>query len=939
MRNIARSFVIGSLALSAAAFAGVQANQGGVGAIAPNVGNDNGQLPIREKFDQTFPGGQLLENNGHLRRVWGRQFSWGNSPHQSAETFMKNWSELWGVPYSQLQATGPFEDGSHLVPLTADDAGGTDFTAVYWTQQVRGVPVFRSTVWGLVGNEDNFPMVLAGGTLKNLGNFPASIANRNLDASTLDASVYTREAFNQFNAPPTVTSPRYVVWAGIDAHTVETTLAIEFVATGGNALDPDNYQLMQFVVDADTGAILHQESQILHGTATAQINGLATPGTKASACTTATLVGLPYAKATIAGATLYADVNGKLVYTYSGTAAVTVAPTLTGKYFTVTDSAATVQVVASQSIADGATGTFQYPSTTNQYTHSEIDTYVAANQEHDFVLAMSPGYPTIATQTGMTIVNNTSGTCNAFYNGNINFYPSGGGCNNTGYSSVLWHEYGHHMVSSGGSGQAQYGEGFGDVMAVLMGDESVLGFGFQSCSAGIRDANNTCVGTATSSTCGTEIHAWGQVLSGCVWNLRNQFVAAYPSDYKTRLAKLAINEVPLHAGQSDIWTDITVDYLTLDDAPSNGGNNNIGDGTPNYSRISTAFGAHGLSAPALNLMTITPGTVPSTVNPNGGDQMSVSIVPVTATIAAGSQKMFMREGAIGAFTGYLLTSAGGNNYTATFPAANCNASLQFYFEAKTTAGSAVTSPASAPASVLTTISITPGGSVVLFADNFESAPSSFVVTGSPASGLGGWEQAVPNGRSCNAPSTTSRCFITGKAASTGQCNDLDGGPTNLTSPTFDASAAEACEVSFQTYYLTSPSTNTGDPLKVQVSNNGGSTWVQMAAYTTTGTWTTRTLNLRDYVALTNNMQIRFVAEDNASADNTVVCGIDNFAINTITCTTALQGDLDGNGMVDIGDAAFLLLDFGDCSGTSPSDLDGSGCVDVGDVAFLLLLFT
>jgi len=64
------------------------------------------------------------------------------------------------------------------------------------------------------------------------------------------------------------------------------------------------------------------------------------------------------------------------------------------------------------------------------------------------------------------------------------------------------------------------------------------------------------------------------------------------------MGKLMVNSVPLHAGQSDIWTDITVDFLTLDDAPSNGGNNNIGDGSPNYSRIAAAFGNHGPDAPA-----------------------------------------------------------------------------------------------------------------------------------------------------------------------------------------------------------------------------------------------------------------------------------------------------------------------------------------------------
>ncbi len=940
MRNVARTLLIGSLAVAATAFAGVSANQGGLGAATTNNGGTD-PLSIRERFEQAFPGGALLENGTHLRRVWGRQFSWGNTPDESVTAFMKKWSDLWGVPFTQLMPVGPFRDGAHILPLGGTEEDGADFTAVYWSQQVRGVPVFRSYVWGLVGNESNFPMVLAGGTLKNLGNFPASMADRDLSTANLEVTAYGSDAMGYFVNAPEITSPRFVVWAGVDAETVEPKLGVEFVATvGEGGVDPAEYQKIQFVVDAESGVVLYQESMINQGTATAQINAISTPGTKAAACTAATTVAMPYAKATIGGTTYYADATGKIVYPYSGTAAQTIAPTMGGKYFTVVDNKTALLTVASQSVADGATGTFSYNTASNQYYLSEVDTYIAANGVRDLVLAASPSYPTIATQTSMPINNGVTGNCNAFYNGSsINFYSSGGGCNNTGFSSVTWHEYGHHVVSCGGSGQNQYGEGMGDCMAVLMSGESALGLGFQACGSALRNASNSCVGTATSSTCGTAIHSWGQVLSGCVWDTTQLFKAAYPTDYLTRMANLTVRSVPLHAGQSDVWTDITVDFLTLDDAVSNGGNNNIGDGSPNYARIAQGFGNHGLAAPALNLLTITTGTIPSTVNPAGGDQFDVTITPVTGTVQAGTQKLWCREGNSGSFTGYALTSTGGNTYKATFPAASCNATLQFYVEAKTTTGSSVTSPAAAPATVLSTVSITPGGNAVLVGADFTSTDGGFVVSGSPASGSGGWTWAVPSGRGCNAPSTTSKCFITGVPSGTGTfCNDLDGGPTYLTSPAFDLSSAQAAEVSYQTFYLVSPGTTTDDPLVAEISNNGGTSWVQLGSVNTSGTWTTRTYNIADFVTLTSNMRVRFKAQD-VGTDNALVCGIDNFAVNTITCTVAVEGDLDGDGVVGASDIAILLLDFGPCPGTPcPSDLDGDGDVSAGDIAFLLLLF-
>ena len=49
------------------------------------------------------------------------------------------------------------------------------------------------------------------------------------------------------------------------------------------------------------------------------------------------------------------------------------------------------------------------------------------------------------------------------------------------------------------------------------------------------------------------------------------------------------------------------------------------------------------------------------------------------------------------------------------------------------------------------------------------------------------------------------------------------------------------------------------------------------------------------------------------------------------------GDLDMTGVIDIGDIALILMDFGPCAGC-PTDLDGNGVVDMGDVSLLLMAF-
>ena len=60
-------------------------------------------------------------------------------------------------------------------------------------------------------------------------------------------------------------------------------------------------------------------------------------------------------------------------------------------------------------------------------------------------------------------------------------------------------------------------------------------------------------------------------------------------------------------------------------------------------------------------------------------------------------------------------------------------------------------------------------------------------------------------------------------------------------------------------------------------------------------------------------------------------------IKVDTVPACAPADLDCNGIVDTGDVAIALLEFGPCPGC-PSDIDGTGFVDFGDVALIMLDF-
>jgi len=945
MKRAPHALVVCSCALATGlAVAGVNRDQAVRGGLQPqrDLAADPGPVEpgdIRERFLQTFPQGGLFGVTDRIRRAWGTTFARGNSPSDSVGRFFREWSGLWSVSFQDMLPVGPFEDGAHLLPLMGIDGtdGACAFTGVYYTQSVMGVPVFRAYGWGLVRNEDNFPTVLAGGTMRPVGDIATKLAGLDLNPANLDAAIYGREALNRFGAPPTVSSPRYVIWAGIDDDIQPARLAVEFTATGGGNWDPDNYMSMQFVVDAQDGAVLHEESLIRHSGVSGQVNGFVTTGVGADACNPEASRGLPYVGVNVGGTTIYANVNGAFT---SGavSGSVSVQPSLNGLYFRVVEPGGTTTVPA-QNVASGGSATFTFNPAPTEIITAQTNAYLHANIVRDFTLAVSPNYPTVSTQTNFPVNTSVSGTCNAFYDGSsINFYRSGGGCNNTAFDGVVHHEYGHHLVNRGGSGQGAYGEGQSDVMAALILDDPRLGVGFQSCSTGIRNADNNCQYQASGcSSCGSAIHSCGQLISGCVWDLRTLFRVKYPSTDTTETARLAVNSIPLHAGQSDIAADITIDYLTLND-----NNGDILDGTPDYAEIADAFGQHGLNAPTLSLLKIEyPQGRPILASPAGTTPVRARVSALAGQPGSTVRLMAKAQGA-STFSMVPMSNQGGGEWQANLPAGSCPSAVQYYVEALTTTGVAVRSPSNAPTSFFS--ATVAEAQEVAFEDNVETVKGwQLGITGDTAT-TGRWVRGDPIGTSAQPENANSpsNCFFTGQGTPGGALgeNDVDNGRTTLVSPPFDLSGADAAVLRFAYWH----SNDTGalpneDPFLVQVSSNG-TTWVQIASLNTNlKAWATLEYRLDGVIALTNSVRVRFISLDEGAGGSLVESAVDDVLISAISCVPEnnCPSDLDGNGTVDAADIGAILLAFGDCTGC-PADLDGNGSVDAADIGAILLAF-
>ncbi|MFO0784372.1 MAG: hypothetical protein U0636_11890, partial [Phycisphaerales bacterium] len=652
-------------------------------------------LSARNAFIAANPGAHVKNDGEQISRVFGKAFSHGATPTESAEAFLTQHAAMFGVAPADLAPIGPFVDGEHLVQIMPDRVnGGFKFTGVFYTQTFQGIPVFRSHLCVLVRNEAGFPAVEASSTLWDSTGMAEALAGRNLQQLP-SASVYTRKAFNAFRSQPQMSPAQLVIYAGTERQHVQPRLAVTFEAEAGSSMDPDTHQRILFVVDADNGDILYQENRIYHAV-TGQVKGMATVNNAAGVCAAEVATPLPYIEVTKGATIYYADVNGN--FSIPGGAAATFSTRLAGQFFTVSNNGS-APLSLSTSAADGAVwNPLLNSANTVEGELAQVNAYLHANIVRDMVLEASPAYPTVSTQSStFPVTVNIASTCNAYYSGStINFYASGGGCNNTAYGDVVHHEYGHNVVEKGGSGQGAYGEGFGDICALIITDNPIMAPGFQSCAAGIRTADNTCQYNASScSSCGSEVHACGQLISGCVWDLRDQFALTYPADYSQRIADLAINSIMLHGAVSSITADITVDFLTLDDSDSD-----ITNGTPNYTAIATAFGAHGLPAPALSPLTFSfPDGMLTIARPDGTSSMRVDVAPLSGAPAAGSGKAFVKGPGAGSFAEVPMAATGPNSYVFTVPAGTCGGGTQFYFMATSTDGFTQTSPATAPTAV------------------------------------------------------------------------------------------------------------------------------------------------------------------------------------------------------------------------------------------------
>jgi hypothetical protein len=267
-------------------------------------------------------------------------------------------------------------------------------------------------------------------------------------------------------------------------------------------------------------------------------------------------------------------------------------------------------------------------------------------------------------------------------------------------------------------------------------------------------------------------------------------------------------------------------------------------------------------------------------------------------------------------------------YQATLPPADCEDTPGFYLTAEGAESGLVFLPKDAPQKVF---NAGVGEVIVALGDDFE-ADQDWSVEDIELDD-GSWERGVPVGGGLRGDPPTDwdgsgQCYLTANRAGN---SDVDGGPTRLISPIFSVDGLRTPTLQYARWFTNDDSDQ--DRLDVEISNDGGQSWVVIECVVNNDGWVWRKVPVSNYVEPTTQMRVRFSAADNPN--NSVDEGaVDAFQAYGFACESVGTGDFDFDGDVDLKDFRSFQGCFGQSAagGCYQANLAGGATVDLDDYA-------
>ena len=231
-----------------------------------------------------------------------------------------------------------------------------------------------------------------------------------------------------------------------------------------------------------------------------------------------------------------------------------------------------------------------------------------------------------------------------------------------------------------------------------------------------------------------------------------------------------------------------------------------------------------------------------------------------------------------------------NVYDAVLPASPCGTEIKYFVTVDSTASETFGAPPLAPSEFFTAFSVESVNTT--FDDNFET-DFGWTVSGDATDGQ--WNQGIPIGGGDRSDPPvdgdgSGSCYVTDN---TDGNSDVDGGSVVLTSPTLTAVGGDnvIAVLSYYRWYANNGNDEVDDVFEVEISNDNGTTWVDLETLGPTGAdsiggWIFTSFIVSDFVTPTAQMQVRFIASDIVEP-SIVEAGVDGVKIDLLECNGAL----------------------------------------------------
>ena len=377
--------------------------------------------------------------------------------------------------------------------------------------------------------------------------------------------------------------------------------------------------------------------------------------------------------------------------------------------------------------------------TDSDATQAEIDSYVFLHRVRDWADEYAPHVNSAWSRIDSYV--NLNATCNAYFDGTVNFYQSGGGCNNTGrIADVNYHEWGHgfhyyNLLS--GSWDGSISEGIGDSMAFFHTEDEVVAPYFYTNGSGIRNVADDRVYPDDWTG---EVHSDGLIFAGAIWDLWELMREGYddPDEADEALFQLFVDGLRSGPTIEESYDE----FVAADDD-----NGDLGDGTPHLCYLMDAFGRHGLGPGGTTKL------IELTYTPLANQLPTASSYPIDADVVN-----------YGEICGYDIESAAlyystdegdtweqtslslsGDAATGDIPAQAAGTHVLYYLEATSTDGTPHASPSGGE---ITPLSFYVGEIIEIYCEDFEDDDGGYdseLIDGEDGTGANDWLWGEPEG--------------------------------------------------------------------------------------------------------------------------------------------------------------------------------------------------